>query len=98
MTTSYRRYVIALLCVCLAACGSHVSQQNYEKIRNDMSVEEVNGILGKPTEVSSFGIGGLSATTSKWVGDTHSIVVTFASDKVKMKTYTRNEDHPPDSR
>ncbi|MND00140.1 hypothetical protein D3C83_186490 [compost metagenome] len=67
-----------------------MSQENYEKIRNDMSTEEVNKVLGKPTEMSSFGIGGLSATTAKWVGKTHTITVTFANEKVKMKSYAEN--------
>lgn len=82
--------VASLLCLSLAACGSSVSQENYEKIRNDMSTEEVNKILGKPTEISSFGIGGLSATTAQWVGKTHTITVTYANEKVKMKSYAEN--------
>ena|SRR5688572_10227541 len=85
---------MVLFVLLVAACGSHVTQENYEKIRNDMSAEEVNALLGEPTEVSSFGVGSLSATTSKWVGDTHTIVVAYANDKVKMKTYTRNEKTP----
>lgn len=82
--------VACLLCLMLAACGSSVSQENYEKVRNDMTVEEVNDILGKPTEVASFGLGGFSATTAKWAGKTHTITVTYANDKVKMKTYSEN--------
>ncbi|HXG29339.1 MAG TPA: DUF3862 domain-containing protein [Nevskiales bacterium] len=85
---------ILLLTLAVTACGPRVSQENYEKIENDMSTEEVNRILGKPTEVSSFGIGGLSATTAKWVGKTHTITVTFANEKVKMKTLTENS--PPE--
>jgi hypothetical protein len=85
--------VLLLTCV-IAACGPRVSQENYEKIENDMSTEEVNRLLGKPTEVSSFGIGGLSATTAKWVGKTHTITVTFTNEKVKMKVLTENA--PPE--
>jgi outer membrane protein assembly factor BamE (lipoprotein component of BamABCDE complex) len=82
------------LVLALAACGPRVSQENYERIREDMSTQEVNAILGKPTEVSSFSLGGLSATTAKWVGKTHTITVTFANEKVKMKTLTENS--PPE--
>jgi outer membrane protein assembly factor BamE (lipoprotein component of BamABCDE complex) len=81
-----------MLCLALVACGPGVSQESYEKIRNDMSTEEVNKVLGKPTEVSSFGIGDLSATTAKWVGKTHTITVTFANEKVKMKSYVENSE------
>lgn len=79
-----------LVCLSLIACGSRVNQENYEKILNDMSTTEVNRILGKPTEVSSFAIGSLSATTAKWAGDTHTITVTFANEKVKLKSYAEN--------
>jgi hypothetical protein len=82
--------VVGLLCLALAACGPRVNQENYEKVRNDMTTAEVNAILGKPTEISSFSIGELSATTAKWVGETHTITVTFANEKVKLKSYTGN--------
>ncbi len=91
MNSQIKKLLIAiLLAVSLTACGSKVSQESYEEVRNDMSVEQVNAILGKPTDVSSFGIGELSATTAKWVGKTHTITVTFANDKVKMKSYAEN--------
>jgi hypothetical protein len=86
-----RYWVLGLAISVLVACGARVSLENYERIENDMSTEEVNRILGKPTEVSSFGIGGLSASSAKWVGKTHTITITFANDKVKMKTYNANE-------
>jgi hypothetical protein len=79
-----------LMILLLTACGPRVSQENYERISNDMSTTEVNAILGKPTEVSSFAIGGLSATTAKWVGKTHTITITFANEKVKLKSYAEN--------
>src|SRR5438128_296102 len=72
----------------LAACGSRISAENYEKIHNGMSMDEVKKVLGKPTEVSSFGIGDLSATTARWVGRSQTITITFANNKVKLKTLT----------
>lgn len=98
---SYLSIIAAcLLCLVLSACGARVSQENYEKIQNDMSTQEVNNILGKPTDVSSFGIGNLSATTAKWVGKTHTITVTFANEKVKLKSYAENTraGEPQDTR
>lgn len=89
--TKITHWVLAgVLGLALVACGSKISQESYEKVRNDMSTEQVNGILGKPTDVSSFGIGDMSATTAQWVGKTHTITVTFANDKVKMKSYAEN--------
>lgn len=88
---NFKHVLLAVaLCLALMACGSSVNQENYAKIRNDMSTEEVNNILGKPTDVSSFSIGGLSASTVQWMGKTHTITVTFANEKVKMKSYAEN--------
>lgn len=88
---SFRQWaLIGALVMFLVACGSRVNQENYEKVRNDMTTEQVNEILGKPTEISSFGIGDLSATTAQWVGKSHTITVTFANDKVKMKSFAEN--------
>jgi outer membrane protein assembly factor BamE (lipoprotein component of BamABCDE complex) len=90
MTKTKHWVLTIVLGLALVACGSKVSQESYEKVRNDMSTEQVNDILGKPTKVSSFGIGDMSATTAQWVGKTHTITVTFANDKVKMKSYAEN--------
>lgn len=79
-----------LLLLSLMACGTRVSQDNYDKVQDDMTTQEVNRILGEPTTLSSFSIGSLSATTAKWVGKSHTITVTFANDKVKVKTYAEN--------
>jgi hypothetical protein len=88
---NYRMRIAALLLVLAAtACSSRISPENYEKIENGMSNEAVNDILGEPTETSSFGIGGLSATTAKWVGKTHTITVIFGNGEVKTKTLTSN--------
>lgn len=90
MRPTVRFVLIFLLGFVLAACGARINQENYEKVKNDMSVQEVNRILGKPTDVSSFAIGGLSASTAKWVGKTHTITVTYANERVKMKSYAEN--------
>ncbi|MGH8530819.1 MAG: hypothetical protein ACRETN_13420 [Nevskiales bacterium] len=76
----------------LAACGSKVTPENYEKIRNKMSQDEVYSILGKPTEVSSAGIGNLSASNEVWKGKTHTITVTFGNGSVGFKTIVSNAD------
>lgn len=81
---------VIILCLVLVACGARVNQENYEKIRNDMSTAEVNKLLGEPSDVSSFAIGNLSATTARWVGKSHTITITFANEKVKMKSYAEN--------
>ncbi len=82
--------VLGLLASVLTGCGSKVSESNYEKIKTDMTRAEVEAILGEGTETSGGGasIGGISAsgTVVTWKDGEKSITVTFANDKVVMKT------------
>ena len=39
---------VAILLLCLAACGSRLSQENFDKIHQGMSQKEVREILGEP--------------------------------------------------
>ncbi len=79
----------------LAACESKITPDAYGKIQNDMTQDEVYAILGKPTEVSSAGIGNLSASNEIWKGKSHTITVTFGNGKVGFKTITSNADNKP---
>jgi hypothetical protein len=75
----------------VAACGG-VSAENYQKIQNGMSREEVHKLLGKPDDVSGAGIGELSFATEKWKGRGQTIHVTFLNDQVKTKSIGSTED------
>lgn len=69
----------------LAACGGGgVNQANYDKIENGMTLEQVKDILGEPAD--GGGIGGLSAGGYTWKDGDKSINITFANDKVAVKT------------
>ncbi|TXH03220.1 MAG: hypothetical protein E6R07_13020 [Nevskiaceae bacterium] len=75
----------------LAAC-SRVTADNYAKISSGMSRDEVHGILGSPDEASGGGIGGLTMTTETWKGGKQTISITFAGDKVALKTLRGNDE------
>jgi len=81
--------LIALcLALALAAC-SKVTQENYARIQDGMSEQEVHAILGKPAESSSVTILGLSGTSSKWAADGAVITIQFANGKVRLKSFDR---------
>ena len=71
--TRQLKFALLAAVVLVAACGSRVNKDNYDKIENGMTQDEVYAILGKPTEVSSAGIGNLSASNEIWKGGTHTI-------------------------
>ena len=81
--------LIALcLALALAAC-SKVTQENYARIQDGMSEQEVHAILGKPAESSSVTILGLSCTSSKWMADGAVVTIQFANGKVRLKSFDK---------
>jgi hypothetical protein len=91
---------ILSLCMALAGCsGSKVIIGNYEKIKDGMSLKEVEGILGTGKEQASSGVnvpgvsaGGVSVPGMQmsgkamvWQDGNKSITVTFINDKVAGK-------------
>jgi len=73
----------------VAGCGSKVSKDNYDKIANGMSQEEVERILGKGTQqAGAAGAVGSLAGSGKilsWTDGEKTITVTFANGEVFAK-------------
>lgn len=76
------------LAVALAAC-SKVTQENYARIQDGMSEQEVHAILGAPAESSSVTILGLSGTSSKWQSGDAVVTIQFANGKVRLKSFDK---------
>ncbi len=72
----------------LAAC-SKVTQENFAKIQDGMTEQEVQALLGSPTSSSSVQIVGVSGTSSKWEGSDAAITVRFVNGKVALKSYDK---------
>jgi len=88
--------VIVLLFVTLAACGSKINQANFDKIEAEMTEEEVQRILGEPTESSSLNIGGLSGASSTWTDEEATISIQFFNGKVKVKEFSKPGKRSPE--
>jgi len=82
----------ALLSVCvlllLVAC-SKVNQENFARIQDGMTEQEVTGLLGKPAESSSVNVLGVSGTSSRWTSGDAVITVRFVNGKVALKTFDK---------
>ena len=79
-----------VLAIFLTACGSPINQQNYDKIQNDMTLEQVTAILGPASESQSAGVGPLSGTQAVWKDKSgFTITILFVNDKVKMKNSSK---------
>ena len=80
--------------VLLVACGSRISQENYNRIADGMAYAEVVKILGEPTSSESRGALGLTAGTSKWKNGARQITIVFVNDKVTSKVFREEPDAP----
>ena len=80
---------IALAAVFLLAACSKITQENFAKIRDGMSEQEVLALLGEPTESSSAGMLGISGTSSRWIGGDAVITIRFVNGKVALKSFDR---------
>jgi SmpA/OmlA family protein len=76
----------ALAALFITAC-SKVNQENFLKIQEGMSEQEVIALLGKPTESQSVNLLGVSGTTSRWVGKDAVIAVRFVNGKVALRSF-----------
>ena len=91
----HRRLGIAILLMCLAACGSRLSQENFDKVREGMSQKEVREILGEPAGAEGASLLGLSSGEAVWKDDKTTITVHFLNDKVVSKQMSRTEKKGP---
>lgn len=88
------RPLILCAALLLAACGSKISAENFERIQNGMTQKEVVALLGEPTESSAIGIGGLSGGMATWREGNTVISVQFVNDKVQAKQLSREAPGP----
>ena len=69
-----------LLSVCLAACNSKVSLDNYNKLRVGQPFEEVKQILGDPARCDET----LGVRTCLWGDEQRSISINFVAGQVLL--------------
>jgi uncharacterized protein YcfL len=84
-------FLVLLAALLITAC-SRVTQENFLKIQDGMSEQEVISLLGRPTEANSVNILGVSGTASRWVGNDAVIAVRFVNGKVALKSFDKPGD------
>jgi Domain of Unknown Function with PDB structure (DUF3862) len=80
--------------VLLVACGSRISQENYNRITDGMAYADVVKILGEPTSSESRGALGITAGTAQWKDGAHQITIIFINEKVSSKVLREAQDAP----
>lgn len=82
------RAVLIVLLAFAAAC-SKVTQENFLRIDEGMTEQEVIALLGRPTESNSVNFLGMSGTSSRWVSGDAVITVSFVNGKVALKSFDK---------
>jgi hypothetical protein len=54
-----------------------------------MTMDEVQSILGKPTESSNVDVAGMSGGSATWQGEEGTISIQFVNGKVKAKQFSK---------
>ena len=75
----------AVILFYLTACSSKLTPENFAKIQNNQTEEEVIQILGKPTEVESGSFLGVTGTSYLYKKDGKEVRVSFVNGKVFSK-------------
>lgn len=81
--------LLAVSAALLVAACSKVNQENFLKIQEGMSEEEVIKLLGRPTESNSVNLLGISGTASRWVAGDAVIAVRFVNGQVAFKSFDK---------
>ncbi|HEY9073583.1 MAG TPA: outer membrane protein assembly factor BamE [Desulfobaccales bacterium] len=92
--SGWRVFFLALLAGLIIAgltgcAGSKINQDNFNQIKLGMSQEEVQRILGPPTESSGLEVPIFSGTMSKWIKGDVAITIQFVNGKVVAKEFSK---------
>ncbi|HTP61168.1 MAG TPA: outer membrane protein assembly factor BamE [Burkholderiales bacterium] len=84
-----QKIFIAIAATLILAACSKITQDNYNKVQDGMTEQEVQALLGSPSESSGVQAVGLSGTSSKWVGGDATITIRFVNGKVALKSFDK---------
>jgi hypothetical protein len=87
--SAVRNTLLAFLTALLFCACSKVTPENFLKIEDGMSEQEVIALLGRPTESNSVTLLGMSGTSTRWVDGDAVISVSFVNGKVALKSYDK---------
>ncbi len=81
--------LLILFVVFLITSCSKVTQSNFDKIKPNMTMQEVITVLGEPTNSDSINIAGISGTSAVWQGNNAEINIQFLNNRVTIKVFNK---------
>jgi hypothetical protein len=89
IVSAVRNTLLAFTIAMLVGACSKVTQENFLKIHDGMTEQEVIALLGQPTESNSVNLLGMSGTSSRWASGDAVISISFVNGKVAMKSFDK---------
>lgn len=89
MKNIIKSIAVIFMCLMIAACNK-ISQSNFDKIKPEMTMQEVTSILGEPTNSDSVMIAGVSGTSAVWSDGKNEITIQFLNGTVFFKTFSHD--------
>lgn len=86
--------IILCLSLLITSC-SRITQSNFDKIKPNMTLEEVVTILGEPTSSDSVNIAGISGTSAVWKSSNAEINIQFLNNRVTIKVFDKPGNTTP---
>jgi hypothetical protein len=80
---------MAVLAAAVLASCAKITQDNFAKIHEGMTEQEVIALLGEPTEANSVNVLGVSGTSARWAGNDAEITIRFVNGKVALKRFDK---------
>ncbi len=93
---AFIRCLILFCCLSLLFGCSKISQDNYQKIQPNMTMQEVVAILGEPTHTENISIAGISGASAVWRDSSGEIAIQFLNDRVTVKTFSKESEKSKD--
>lgn len=85
------KFIFCVSMIFLLVACNRLTQENFDKVKNEMTRKEVIAILGEPTSSDSVNVVGFSGTASVWKDRNAEIDIQFLNDKVIAKSFSKNK-------
>lgn len=87
LNTCRKSFTIICLCLMLLAC-SQLTEENFEKVKLGMTLQQVTSILGKPSITEKINVTGISGIAATWKDDYGQVDIQFLNERVAVKAYS----------
>lgn len=88
------KFFLTLSVIFLVTSCSKITQSNFDKIKPNMTMQEVITILGEPSSSDSINIAGISGTSAVWQSHNAEINIQFLNNRVTIKVFNKPSTKP----